>query len=143
MRQRELLHQTDLRSLLPASAQRKTADGWETVASLDIAPGDILLLKTGSVVPADGVITEGIGSVDEAAFSGEHFPRLVEVGDEVAAGTLMLEGNPQVQASKTPAQSRLAALEEIHAAVHRHKKDAADHLDVLSVDTDPTRRAAG
>ena len=41
------------------------------------------------------------------------------------------------------AQSKLAALEEIHAAVHRHKKDAADQLDVLSVDTDPTRRAAG
>lgn len=54
--------------------------------------GDYLLIKPGERVPADGVIVKGTSSIDEAAISGEPIPVSKNIGDEVFAGTVNLNG---------------------------------------------------
>lgn len=112
VRQREVLRQTDLQSLLPPSVQRRSEQGWETVATRAIAPGDTLQLKAGGVVPADGRVLAGHARIDESAFSGEHLPRPAQAGDRLAAGTLLLEGSPELKVDACGNNTRLAQMLE-------------------------------
>ncbi|MEP5766599.1 MAG: heavy metal translocating P-type ATPase [Halieaceae bacterium] len=110
VRQGEILRQTDLQTLLPPAATLKTESGWATIASRSIERGQVLLLKSGEVIPADGIVLSGSGSVDEAAFTGEHFPRELTRGDSVAAGTLLTEGGAEMEVTADAAGSRLASM---------------------------------
>jgi Cu2+-exporting ATPase len=124
VRQREILRQTDLQSLLPPSVQRQSGGDWETVATRTIAPGDILQLTAGSAVPADGEVIEGNAHVDESAFSGEHLPRSIGPADTVAAGTLLLDGSPLLRVSASGNQTRLAQMLETLTRAQRFKPRA-------------------
>lgn len=110
VRRKNLLRQTDLKSLLPASCQRLSNGQWTGIACREIAAGDILLLQCGSVIPTDGVLIEGLASVDEATFSGEHLPHSVAVGDLLTAGTLLVDGQVQMRATTDIGHTRIAAL---------------------------------
>lgn len=119
VRQRDILRQTDLQSLLPATVRRRGPEGWETAPCRAIAVADQLLLSAGQVIPADGLIVAGRVSVDESAFSGESLPRSIGVGDEVMAGALVLEGNPEIQVIACGDETRLARmLDTMHRAQH-------------------------
>ncbi len=79
---------SDLGSLLPAAVWRQQDDGQvESVPLLGVAAGDLLLVKPGQVVPADGIIAEGSPQISEAALTGEFEPVLRQPGDSVTAGT--------------------------------------------------------
>jgi Cu2+-exporting ATPase len=132
VRQREVLRQTDLRALLPASCQRKNGSGWETVATTAVRTGDHLLLKGGSVIPADGTLVAGAGSVDEAAFTGEHYPRSVSVGDRVTAGTLLGEGSAEIRVDSDIAGSRLAAMLDLLGSAGAGKPAIAQLADRIA-----------
>jgi Cu2+-exporting ATPase len=110
VRRREFLRQTDLQSLLPAACTRRGADGWETVPTRSVTTGDILLLRAGDVIAADGEILAGGGAVDEAAFTGENMPRSFSSGDLVSAGTLLREGGGELRVLADSAGSRLATM---------------------------------
>ena len=72
----------------PASARRVDADGRERdVAALDLLPGDLVRVRPGEIVPADGVLLEGESSFDEAVLTGEPWPRARGPGDTVVAGS--------------------------------------------------------
>lgn len=66
----------------------------------EIVPGDILQVKPGSQVPADGVVIEGMTSIDEAAITGESIPVEKAVGDKVIAATMNKAGFFRMEASK-------------------------------------------
>lgn len=66
----------------------------------DIVPGDILQVKPGSSVPADGTVIEGSTSIDEAAITGESIPIQKEVGDKVIAATMNKAGFFRMKAAK-------------------------------------------
>lgn len=110
VRRGEFLRQTDLQSLLPAACTRRTPEGWQTIPTSAAAVGDILLLRAGEVIPADGEIVKGSGAVDEAAFTGENLPRSLATGDSVAAGTLLREGGAEMRVNADAARSRLAQM---------------------------------
>lgn len=72
----------------PATAHRVNADDSESkVAALDLSPDDVIRVRPGEIVPADGVVLEGASSFDEAVVTGEPWPQLRGTGDAVVAGS--------------------------------------------------------
>ncbi len=84
--------QSALARSLPVQARRLSAAGPETVALVELAAGDALLIAAGETVPADGRIVAGAVMVDESLLSGESIPRRRQAGDSVLAGSLVREG---------------------------------------------------
>jgi Cu2+-exporting ATPase len=78
---------------LPAYAHRVNGNSVEEVSLAALAPGDVVLVRPGETLPADGEIIEGDTSINEAMLTGESAPVYRCVGQTVAAGTLNV-GSP-------------------------------------------------
>ena len=77
-----------LAELLPDTAERVTTNGTEQVSLSALAVDDIVLVRPGARVPADGEIIEGTADVDESMITGESRPVRRGEGDRVVAGTV-------------------------------------------------------
>ena len=85
----------------------------EDAASL--VPGDVILVRAGERIPADGLVLSGASSVDESAITGEALPREKEAGEEVYSGTLNGNGMLRIQVMRAGSEttlSRVVALVE-------------------------------
>lgn len=110
-RQRTVESTAKLVNLLPPSTLRLDIHGQPQRVLLEaIGPGDVLEIKPGESIPADGIITRGISSIDESALSGEYLPLAKQPGDPVTAGTLNVEGPLQIEVTAVGAQTRLSAI---------------------------------
>ncbi len=89
-----------LETLLPRTAWRVEADGIREVPLGDLRAGDLLRVRPGERVPADGVIEEGASTIQEASFTGEPRPRFCSPGERVVAGTVNGEGGLAVRAER-------------------------------------------
>lgn len=78
-----------LTSLLPDEAERVGDDGVETVLLSDLRSGDIVLVRPGASVPANGEIVEGQAELDESMITGESRPIDKGEGEDVVAGTVV------------------------------------------------------
>lgn len=76
----------------------------------DIPIGTQILIKSGQVVPLDGVVKEGSSSVNLVHLTGENFPITIKPGDSVAAGARNLEGAVVLEVSRTSADSTLTRI---------------------------------
>lgn len=76
----------------------------------DLVLGDIIILRFGSSIPADGVIIEGEALVNESTLTGESVPAYKVQNDLVLAGTMVEEGEISVRVEKTGDETRLAAI---------------------------------
>lgn len=81
----------ELAKLLPDTAERITEDGSEIVPVSELRLGDQLLVRPGAAIPADGVITKGRSTVNEALLTGESRPVEKQQGDSVIAGSINFE----------------------------------------------------
>jgi P-type Cu2+ transporter len=90
-----------LESLLPSTALLVKMGGNEEVAISLLRPGDLIRVRPGERIAADGKIVEGESTIEEAAFSGEFLPRHCTSGDSVLAGTVNGTGALLVEAEKT------------------------------------------
>ena len=98
-----------LMALRPETALRKRPDGTVTeVAAADLAVEDIVVLRPGARVPADGVIVSGRGSLDEANITGESMPVGKSPGAQVFEATVNLDGVLDVAITRTVAESTVA-----------------------------------
>jgi Cu+-exporting ATPase len=98
-----------VRSFLPLSA-RVERDGTDAVVSIDrLDAGDLVRLRCGEIVPADGVAADA-GAVDYAFVTGEAAPVMVRPGEPVRAGGRAARGDLRVRLAGKPSDSRLAAL---------------------------------
>jgi Cu2+-exporting ATPase len=101
----------ELAKLMPDTAERLRADGGiETVAVDDLALGDLVLVRPGARVPADGRVVEGESSLDEAMITGESRPLAKAPGDRVIAGTTNGEGSLRVEVTATGDATSLAGI---------------------------------
>ena len=100
----------ELAKLLPATATRVIGDRMEEVPIADLQPGDLVLVRPGEAVPADGVVREGSSAVNESMLTGESRPVDKEQGDEVIGGTVNGSGPLRVEVTKTGEQSALAGI---------------------------------
>jgi heavy metal translocating P-type ATPase len=94
----------------PRKAHVVRGDTTETVDRDEIRRGDRLLVKAGEVIPADGVVTNGVAIVDESALTGEPLPVEKTRGDLVNSGTVNAADAFEIQATEEAAQSTYAGI---------------------------------
>ncbi|MFI9168454.1 heavy metal translocating P-type ATPase [Streptomyces lincolnensis] len=100
-----------LLDLAPTTATRLTDDGREeTVATADLAVGDLVLVRPGERIGADGQVLDGMSEADQATITGEPLPVAKGPGDEVFAGTLNGTGALRVRVERDPADSVIARI---------------------------------
>jgi len=102
----------ELARLVPDTAERISEDGGdiEDVPVSDLSEGDLVLVRPGASVPADGVVEEGDSSVDESMITGESRPVSKEPGDEVIGGTINGDGSLRVRVDATGEETTLAGI---------------------------------
>lgn len=101
----------ELASLMPDTADRILPDGGiETVPAGDLRAGDLVLVRPGASLPADGEVVEGESSVNEAMITGESLPVKKTHGAGVIAGTFNSDGSLRVRVTATGEQTALAGI---------------------------------
>ena len=100
----------ELAKLLPNVATRVVGDHLEEVRLDQLREGDIVLLRPGTRVPADGITREGASSLDESMLTGESRPVDKKPGDKVIAGTVNVSGSLRVQVTGTGEKTALAGI---------------------------------
>jgi len=105
-----------LAELLPDDAERIGPDGTpERVALGDLAVGDVVLVRPGGRVPADGQIVEGSAALDESMITGESRPVRRELGDAVVAGTVATDSAIRVSVTAVGDDTALAGIQRLVA----------------------------
>ncbi|AUH42073.1 heavy metal translocating P-type ATPase [Streptomyces sp. CMB-StM0423] len=100
-----------LLDLAPATAVRLAADGTEEdVPTGQLRVGDVILVRPGARIGADGRVLDGASEADQATITGEPLPVPKEPGDEVFAGTLNGTGALTVRVGRDPADSVIARI---------------------------------
>lgn len=99
-----------LMALRPPEATRWTPEGEERVPVEALAVGDLVLIRPGERIPADGRVREGRSAVDQSPITGESMPVEKEPGDEVFAGTINGTGALMVEVTRTASDSTLARM---------------------------------
>lgn len=100
----------ELASLAPQTAVVLKNGTEQTVAIADLAVGDLIVVKTGERVAADGIVVEGVASVDESALTGESLPVQKTVGDTVKTATFAVSGRIVLRAEKIGRDTALAQI---------------------------------
>jgi Cu2+-exporting ATPase len=101
----------ELAKLMPDTAERLQQDGsLEPVPVARLREGDLLLVRPGASVPADGEVEEGESDVNEAMITGESKPVKKNPGSRVIAGTLNGDGSLRVRVTATGDQTALAGI---------------------------------
>jgi Cu2+-exporting ATPase len=101
----------ELAKLMPDTAERINADGeTETVSTDTLKNGDLVLVRPGANVPADGEVIEGDSDVNEAMITGESIPVKKQPGAKVIAGTINGDGSLRVKVTATGDETALAGI---------------------------------
>jgi P-type Cu2+ transporter len=100
----------ELAKLLPGTATRIVGDATEEVPIGRLAAGDLVLIRPGAGVPADGLVKVGHSNVNEAMITGESRPVPKAEGATVIAGTVNGEGSLRVEVTKTGDRTALAGI---------------------------------
>jgi Cu2+-exporting ATPase len=105
-----------LAELLPDEAERVGADSAiETVALDELRAGDVVLVRSGARVPADGEIVDGSAELNESMITGESKPVAKEVGDRVVAGTVSTDSAIRVRVDAVGEETTLAGIQRLVA----------------------------
>ena len=100
-----------LAALLPDEADRLGDDGtFETVPATQLRTGDVVLVRSGARVPADGDIVDGAAEVDESMITGESRPVAKQVGDSVVAGTVSTDSAIRIRVTAVGDDTALAGI---------------------------------
>ncbi len=104
----------ELARLMPSEAHKLMLDGSVKDVSLEnLRPGDLVLVKPGEKIPADGIVVRGEGSVNESMLTGESKPVPKGKGDTVIGGSINGEGSITVKIEKTGKDSFLSQVIEL------------------------------
>ncbi len=108
--------------LTPTKARRIKADkSEEEVAASQLAIGDVIRIRPGDNVAADGLIVNGQGSFNQATITGESLPVDKKQGDEVFAGTQNLTGVLEIKVSRAGTDTTLGRVRELILAAEKTK----------------------
>ncbi len=105
-----------LAELLPDTAERVTDTGVETVSLDMLRQDDVVLVRPGTRVPADGTVVEGVADVDESMITGESRAVAKEPGADVVAGTVAAGGSLRVRITAVGDQTALSGIMRLVAA---------------------------
>ncbi|MCS6931464.1 MAG: heavy metal translocating P-type ATPase, partial [Acetobacteraceae bacterium] len=122
-----------LLALAPREARRLRDDGREEEIPAEfLRPGDLVVVRPGERIPADGVVTEGRAGVDEAALTGESRPAEKGPGDPAAAGTIALDGRLVLRVPAVGGETRLARVAALVEAAQSSRAPVQKLVDRIS-----------
>jgi Cu2+-exporting ATPase len=113
-----------LAALLPDEAERITAAGTEMAPLSDLRNGDVILVRPGGRVPADGSIVDGHADLDESMITGESRPVDRSVGDRVVAGSVVVGSSIRVRVEATGEATALAGIQRLVAEAQESRSRA-------------------
>lgn len=118
----------ELAKLLPDTAMRITEEGEEEkIAVSELRKGDLVLVRPGESIPADGVVLKGKSDLNESMITGESRPVKKGEGDEVIAGTINGEGSLRIEVTGTGDDTKLSGIMRLVADA-QVSKSRAQHL---------------
>jgi Cu2+-exporting ATPase len=118
-----------LAALLPDTAERITESGVEKVPLAQLRVGDVVLVRPGGRVPADGKVIEGAADVDESMITGESRGISKGPGTTVVAGTVATGGSLRVRVTAVGEQTALSGIMRLVAAAQASGSRAQDLAD--------------
>ncbi|BDI24257.1 copper-translocating P-type ATPase (plasmid) [Herbiconiux sp. L3-i23] len=102
-----------LAALLPDEAEKVDGDTTVTVAPTDLQVGDVVVVRPGGRVPADGRVVQGSASMDESMITGESRPVRRSDGDPVVAGTVATDSGVRVEITAVGENTALAGIQRL------------------------------
>ena len=124
-----------LATALPAFAARFLAypgDEVERVAVADLVAGNVVLVKPGEVIPADGIVIDGASSADESLLTGESRPVAKEVGDAVTGGSVNVASPLTVRVERVGEATRLASIQRLMEQAAMEKPKVVEMADRIA-----------
>lgn len=100
----------ELMALKPKTAFVRKGEAYIEVALDTIIPGDMVLVKPGGIVPADGTIISGSTLIDESVMTGESLPAEKNPGDRVIGGCINKDGSIEIKVTATGANTLLGGI---------------------------------
>jgi len=113
-----------LAELLPDEAERVTDAGTETVSLPDLSAGDVVLVRPGGRIPADGEVVSGEVEVDESMVTGESKPVGKHPGDQVVAGTVATDNSIRLRITAVGDETALAGIQRLVAQAQESRSRA-------------------
>ena len=126
----------DTKAQLMAKRLLGVGDTYEKVAAELLRAGEMVLVETGDLIPADGEVVEGVASVNEAAITGESAPVIREAGGDrsaVTAGTRVLSDSIKIRITAEPGQGFLDRMIRLIEGAERQKTPNEIALTILLV----------
>lgn len=124
---------SDLLNLIPQKTHVKKENGVIDVDSNEIKINDLIIVKAGEIVPADGVVEHGESYIDESVMTGESVPVKKETGSVVLAGTKNTDSAIEVRVTKELADSRLQTIINMVRQAEENKAPFVRMADQYSV----------
>lgn len=111
----------EVAKLLPKEAHLKTDNGIKEVEISSLKEGDIVVVKAGEKVPADGEILKGSGNFNESHITGESKPVEKIVGSQVVAGAINIDGSVEVRLMRVGESSTIGQIQALIASAKQTK----------------------
>ncbi|XKT74805.1 MAG: heavy metal translocating P-type ATPase [Patescibacteria group bacterium UBA2163] len=105
----------EVAKLLPKQAHKLVNGVEEDVDVAELKENDVVLVKPGEKIPADGIVQSGSANVDESLISGESKPIEKNEGDEVVAGSICLDGSLTITLSRVGEHSTIGQIQKLIA----------------------------
>jgi Cd2+/Zn2+-exporting ATPase len=121
-----------LLKVAPKHALRRENGHWVEVSIEEVQIGGELLVKPGELFPVDGVMIGGATSADESALTGESIPVVKQIGDAVSGGTLNLDGQSVIRATRRLGESALSRILGLIEVAQQQKAPAQRFTDDFS-----------
>lgn len=121
-----------LMELAPKTAVLEKDSVEVTISADEIAKDDIIIVKPGSVIAVDGIVTSGYTSVDESMLTGESIPVEKQIGDTVYSGTLNKNGSVKVKATGDSENTTLSRIIRLMEEAQNTKAPIARLADIIS-----------
>ena len=122
----------NLLDLMPSAATRYSPEGNEVIPASDILVGDLLIIKPGQQIPADGIVESGISAVDEAALTGEYLPIDKSEGDTLIGGTHNVESQLMMRVTATGVDAELNTIMRLMDRAQQEKPAIAIFADKVA-----------
>jgi len=117
----------ELAKLIPDMAHRVVEGGEEDVAVGQLRAGDVLIVRPGENIPADGIVRKGRSDVNESMITGESRPLTKDEGAEVIAGTINGTGSLRIEVTGTADKTKLSGIMRLVSEAQR-SKSRVQHL---------------
>jgi Cd2+/Zn2+-exporting ATPase len=125
--------------LSPTKALKIAGDGAEVqVEALSLRPGDVVRVRPGDNIPADGTIVRGVSSVNQASITGESLPVDKAIGDEAFGGTINLTGVLDIEVTKAGGDTVLGRVKSLILDAERSRTPIMRLVDQYAVWYTPT-----